>query len=97
LIVHYFLDDQNKLKQVVVTKPKIKPINIALKKLRFELKKGGGLYFRNESKQHLLQYLLDELIEDDNKNVRILIKGLLSSLSCVRQVINKILGKLMSH
>lgn len=69
LIIHYFADDENKLKQVVVTKPKIKPIDVALKKLRFELKKGGGLYFRCESKQHLLQYLLDDLVKEDNKNV----------------------------
>lgn len=69
LIIHYFAGEKSKLAQAVVTKPKIKPISVALKKLKFELKKGGGLYFRHESKQHFLQYLLDELAKDDNKNV----------------------------
>jgi len=69
LIIHYFAGEKNKLSQAVVTKPKFKPIDTALKKLRFELKKGGGLYYKHESKQHLLQYLLEDLFQDDSKSV----------------------------
>jgi hypothetical protein len=70
LLIHYFTNNSNKLSQIVVTKKKRDPILKAMKKLRHELKKGGGIYFADESKQHLLQHILDdELNRVDEKNV----------------------------
>lgn len=67
--IHYFTNDNNKLTQIPVTKEKLKSIETAMRKLKHELTKGGGLYFFEESKQYLLQYLLDERINDDRQNI----------------------------
>lgn len=69
LVIYYFTNDKNKLTQIITTKAKLKPIDTAMRKLRYELKKGGGIYFHEESKQHLLLYLLDEWLKYPNQNV----------------------------
>lgn len=69
LIVYYFTNNENKLTHAVVTKGKIKAIDTAMKKLRHELTKGGGIYFAEEAKQHMLQLLLDEWVKDQKESV----------------------------
>lgn len=63
LLIHFFTDNKHKLEQAVVTEKNKKPIITAMKKLRHELNKGGGGYFENGIQQHLLQMLLDSLLE----------------------------------
>jgi|GEM_PF-2627726 len=68
LIIHYFINE-NIVSQTAVTKEKTQPIVIAMKKLRYEFKKSGAIHFDSESKQHLFNHLLDELLGDLKDNV----------------------------
>lgn len=63
LLIHFFTDNKCKLEQAVATEKNKKPVMNAMKKLRHELNKGGGFYFENGIQQHLIQMLLDNLLE----------------------------------
>lgn len=63
------MNNKNLFNQIVVPDENVEKIRFSIKKLKNELSKCGGLAFKHESKQHLLQYLLEELLNDDNKNI----------------------------
>jgi hypothetical protein len=67
-LIHYFTNDKNKLSQIIGTKAKQKPILIAMKKLRYELNKSGGIHSEIDSQQHLLQILLNEMLKSTKTN-----------------------------
>lgn len=69
LHIHFFTDNKNKLAQAVVTEKDRRPILAAMKKLRHVFNKGGGFYFANGAKQHLLQILLEDLCQSPVNNV----------------------------
>jgi len=69
LIVYHFANNKSILTQIAVTKKKTKPVITAMKQLKHELKKGGSIFAEVESKQYLLQHLLEELLRDENHNV----------------------------
>lgn len=68
LLIHFFTDSKRKLEEAVATEKNKKPVMNAMKKLRHELNKGGGFYFENGIQQHLLQMLLDNLLEKKGNN-----------------------------
>jgi hypothetical protein len=63
LLIHFFTDNKRKLEHAVVTAKSKKPVITAMRNLRHEFNKGGGVYFENGMQQHLLQILLDSLLE----------------------------------
>ena len=69
LNIHFFTDNKKKLAQAIVTEKDKKPILAAMKKLRHVFNKGGGFYFANGAKQHLLQILLEDLLQSPIDNV----------------------------
>lgn len=86
LVIYHFTGDENKLSQAVVTQKKLKPIITAMRKLKHEFHKGGGVYFAHESKQHILQILLEETLGDNNLNIYSSAKN---HSSLIRQVVTK--------
>jgi transcriptional regulator of met regulon len=67
--IHYFSGEPHKTDQSIATKKKKKDIINAMKRLKHQLNLKGGLFFESESKQHLLQHLLDDLVNSESKNI----------------------------
>lgn len=63
------LPSKNLEYDIVATKKQQKEIQFSMKRLQSILRKYGGIYFASSAKQHLLQFLLDDLINDNTGNV----------------------------
>ncbi len=64
-VISNFTRRPDVLKEVVAKKSRKRKVIGAVKKLKHELNLSGGILFSPESKQHLLNWLIEELLNED--------------------------------